>query len=649
MTTWIVTSSILIIAVLVLRAFTRKKISRRMQYAMWGLVLIRLLMPFSILNSHVSIMNFMPENTAAKLQGFMPPVQTQTVDETILVQQKETKQAEIANDNSKGVTKSSNESKFVTIHKNKMTIPQILQLIWIIGGVLLGIWFISANTLFFIRIRKERIRYEKSYVKLPVYLSERVVSPCLFGVIHPSIYLTYRAVEEGVCTEHVITHELCHYRHGDQIWSLMRGICLAIWWWNPLVWLAAVISKKDAEMACDEAAIQSLGETERLGYGRTLVDMIAVKKKKNMLYTATTMTSGKKEIKERLDMIIKNPKVVRPAVVGVAFVILVISICTFTGALSTKESQASIANVNSDNQIPLSESDLKDASQSKETAAMPTGIEQSETIELQALYTKDLYEGGKLFEDIDESFAKSFPDKVAAMKIPDARKGERATSILETEHWDKGLVFLNSLPEKNIYLYGYNDMEHLGEGLILDIGKEQHIYSFPYRYTTTTSIGPSISASNDGSKIYVFCATGTGTGRSISELYIFQVNNNEVESYYVDINKLVDLLTNKLGMTYDTESKTMTIYSEGKQIATDTLIGHDGIPKEFYCGDFIGYKWNKDVVEVICDPTINLQNQVGIPSYLKNVSFEADINFKYDSNGKIIGFDIGELAAVKKD
>lgn len=666
MITWIVSSSILIIAVLILRSIVRKKISRRMQYAMWGLVLIRLLMPFSILDSHISIMNIIPENAASEFEDFVLPIQTQEPTETVLVQQKETKQVEIADCNS--MTKFSDESNIVTKHKDKMLITDILHFVWLIGGTLLGLWFVSANTVFFIRIRKNRIYYEKTSVKLPVYLSKNVVSPCLFGVIHPSIYLTNKAVKEGVSTEHVIAHELCHYHHGDHIWSFMRGICLTFWWWNPLVWIAAIISKKDAEMACDEAVIQKLGETERLSYGRTLLGMIAVQKKKNILNiatTITTMTSDKQDIKERLNMIIKHPKVVRPVVIGVIVVILIISVSTFTGAFNTKETQAITTNTNNENQISLSEFNQKDASQFEETIAVrteaiptettpteetsteetPTELVQSETIELKALYMKDYFEGGRMFLD-EEEFVASFQDNVAALTIPDARKGAKATNILEKDDWNEELIYLNSLPEMNIYLYGYNDTEHFGEGLILDIGEQQHIYSFPYPYMTTSCIPPSISASNDGSKLYVSCSTGTGTGMATSELYVFQINNNEVEPYYVDINELTELLINKLDMIYNTTSKNMTIYMEGKQIATDTLIGNEGIPERFYIGDFIYYVMDGDTIRVICKPTIYLQDQVGIPSYLESVSFEADINFNVNSNGKIIGFGIGELVVI---
>lgn len=273
-----------------------------------------------------------------------------------------------------------------------------------------------------------------------------------------------------------------------------------------------------------------------------------------------------------------------------------------------------------------------------------TETKQTEAIELRAMQIAEFSDGGKIFVDIPEKDIKKFQDKVATVTIPDARKGERAANI-QDEDWYKGLVFLNSIPEKNIYLYGYNDEELFGFGLILDIGTEQHTYTFPIPYMSSHAIAPAISTSEDGSKIFVSCLTGTGTGTSVSQLYVFQVND-EAEVFYVDINRLVELLNNKISMTYDSTNNIMTVYSEGKQIATDSLIGTGGIPEGFYCGKFIHYEFGNDSVKVICKPVINLRERAPTDSYLEKVSLEADIIFEYDGNGKIIGFNIGEITAV---
>jgi len=273
-----------------------------------------------------------------------------------------------------------------------------------------------------------------------------------------------------------------------------------------------------------------------------------------------------------------------------------------------------------------------------------TESKQTEITNVRGMNTAELYEGGKLYIDVSDN--KTFQEKVTSLTIPDARKGERATDIHEREDWYKRLIFLNSIPDKNIYLYGFNDEELNGFGLILDIGNTQHIYTYPIPYMSTTALAPSIGLSKDGRKLFVSCHTGNGTGMSLSQLYVFQIKDKAKE-FYVDINRLVELLNNKLIMTYDFKNNIMTIYSEGKQIATDHLIMSDVIPDGFYCGKFIAYKFNDNGINVICDPILNTKGQ-SVDNQLANISLESDIKFQYDKNGKIIGFDIGEITAVKK-
>ena len=82
----------------------------------------------------------------------------------------------------------------------------------------------------------------------------------------------------------ILQHEICHYQHKDHIWSVMRSLCVAVWWWNPLVWAAAAESKRDCEMACDEGTLETIGWENKFLYAKTLVD--AVSDKKNFGMTA---------------------------------------------------------------------------------------------------------------------------------------------------------------------------------------------------------------------------------------------------------------------------------------------------------------------------------------------------------------------------
>ncbi len=117
------------------------------------------------------------------------------------------------------------------------------------------------------------------------------------------------------------------------MWSALRCLTLAVYWFHPLVWLAAVLSRVDGEQACDEAAIRALGEEQRLSYGKTLIDMIAVRTAPSgLLCAATTMVSGKRSLKKRLERIVRRQQPLVWALVVMLLLAAALVGCTFTGA-----------------------------------------------------------------------------------------------------------------------------------------------------------------------------------------------------------------------------------------------------------------------------------------------------------------------------
>ena len=109
------------------------------------------------------------------------------------------------------------------------------------------------------------------------------------------------------------------------------GLCLALHWYNPLVWLAAVLSRRDGELACDEATVKRLGEEERAAYGRTLL-AVTCRGRGDPLLTATSMTGSGSGIKERIRLLAKRPKTAGYTLAAVVLIAAAAVGCTFTGA-----------------------------------------------------------------------------------------------------------------------------------------------------------------------------------------------------------------------------------------------------------------------------------------------------------------------------
>ena len=113
---------------------------------------------------------------------------------------------------------------------------------------------------------------------------------------------------------------------------MLRAAALALHWYNPLVWLAAVLSRRDGELACDEGALQGADDRERAAYGRTLIRLVTARPSAGeLLCCATTMTAGTSSLKERIAMIARKPRTLAAVLAAVALLAGLAVGCTFTG------------------------------------------------------------------------------------------------------------------------------------------------------------------------------------------------------------------------------------------------------------------------------------------------------------------------------
>ncbi len=353
----LLTSSALILALLVLRQVFRKRISRRVQYALWGLVLVRLLVPANLPAADFSVLSvseparIQMEERLEEEPVYVLPVSTQEIARSSarpnVILPMEGRYSE--------VTQAEGQPAVLT--KYAFTLEEALGLVWAAGMGCMGLWLAVSNLRFWHMLRKKRIPMELPECRYPVYLVEEgLVSPCLFGLFRPAVYLTPAAMESGEGLRHVLAHEETHGRHGDPLWSLLRSVCLAVYWFDPLVWWAAAAAREDCELACDESALRRLGEAERIPYGQTLLRLIPLQRSAgHVMLTATTMTSDKKRMKERIMRISENLKMKTAALCAALAVTAAVCAVTFTGcSTQAAAGTASPENLNapSDRQSP---------------------------------------------------------------------------------------------------------------------------------------------------------------------------------------------------------------------------------------------------------------------------------------------------------
>ena len=252
----VLTVSALIAVVLLVRAMFKSRVPKRMLYALWLVVLLKLCLPGTLFSLPV----LPAEDAAAPAQSAEQPVQTAPV-----IQQPVQSATQPQTPAQQPVSPAQETAKPAA---KLLTTMQIFQIVWFSGSALLGLWLFGAWLVFTIRLRRER-RFLGKRGGTRIYASGAVKSPCLAGLI-PAVYLT-KDVLQADEAELILRHELTHLRHLDFLWSFCRTAAVIVYWWNPFIWLAAICSKRDAELACDEAVAAKLPEKERLAYARAIL------------------------------------------------------------------------------------------------------------------------------------------------------------------------------------------------------------------------------------------------------------------------------------------------------------------------------------------------------------------------------------------
>ena len=333
----LLTSSVLILALLALRQLFRRTVSRRMQYALWLLVLVRLLVPVNVGTlAHNVLSAAEPVQAVVEERLDTPVLYVQDGTErrpAQLLPGKESQGEPQSPPSDAAQSAPADEYYTVTPTYRTVTLSEALTYVWYAGMAGVGAWFLFTNLRFARALRKARTPYRVEGCRYPVYLVSALPSPCLFGVLRPAVYLNEKALQSPDALRFVLAHEQTHARHLDPLWSLLRGVCLTVYWFDPLVWLAAVLSREDCELACDEGTLRALGADERAAYGKTLLALVPVcDKPQNPLLGATTMTSGKRSLKERITRIAENRQAKAAAVFAVVALAALVCAVSFTGS-----------------------------------------------------------------------------------------------------------------------------------------------------------------------------------------------------------------------------------------------------------------------------------------------------------------------------
>ena len=389
----ILSVSALIVVVLLVRAIFKNRVPKRMIYCLWLVVLLKLCLPGTL----VSLPVLPAEDAAVPAQSAERPVQTAPVIQRPA--QTVTKPQTPAQQPVSPVQETAKPAA------KPLATAQILQIAWFSGSALLGLWLFGAWAVFTIRLHRDR-RFLGKRGGTCIYVSGAVKSPCLAGLI-PAVYLTEDVLQADEA-ELILRHELTHLRHLDFLWSLCRTAAVTVYWWNPFIWLAAICSKRDAELACDEAVAAKLPESKRLAYARAILAQAPRK-------TAALSLAGP-PVKERILFLTKKQRTSVLCVILALLLVVSATGCSFAELTQQKAGEITMPDHAADSSA--------NATPQEADSALPV----MDTVELIGFVADSQTPWIELYESTDskEPLAKVPYDLIAALPGCD-RKSEAFT------------------------------------------------------------------------------------------------------------------------------------------------------------------------------------------------------------------------------
>ncbi len=354
---WTLSACVLILAVLLIRALFGRKLRPGFRYALWALVLVRLLIPGSLWTSPVSVGSAASGTRLARDLTVLEDVESLALapDGSLTGTLRESgpfpaRPAPSGDAPDRGTAPGvpaadSGEKQRVTIAENvtprdftrmsrTLTARRAARIVWIAGSAAVLAVFIVTNVSLYTRLGRRRRRLEAD-CPVRVYEVEGLESSCLFL---NAIYVNSETAADGQKLRHVLAHELSHRRHGDGLWALLRCAALTVHWFDPLVWIAASASRQDSELFADAGALRRLGDGERESYGSTLISLsVHVPRAVSPLCAATAMSGGKKALRARVELIARSPRATLAVLLAAALIAGIAVGCTFAGTVSEGE------------------------------------------------------------------------------------------------------------------------------------------------------------------------------------------------------------------------------------------------------------------------------------------------------------------------
>ena len=302
---------ILILAIIVIRALAINVLSKKTFNALWGISVVRLMIPFSIPSafSVYSLIGSHAPGNGLQAIRVLP------------------------------IGASGQEASMPGSITNAANAVSTWTIVWAAGVLVCAVFFSLAYwkcwkefqtslpvgndfTENWLSVHQQRRR-------ISIRQSGRFSAPLTYGVLHPVILMPISTKWENTDSlAYVLAHEYVHIRRFDSIRKLVLIVVLCVHWFNPLVWVMYILANRDIELSCDEAVVRFFGENTKAAYARALISMEETRSG----LTPLCNNFSKNAIEERITAIMKIKKTTVFSLILAGFIVAGIATAFATSA-----------------------------------------------------------------------------------------------------------------------------------------------------------------------------------------------------------------------------------------------------------------------------------------------------------------------------
>ena len=247
--------SILVLILVLIKPLLKNRVKPVIRYALWLLVVIRMVFPVAF--PSVPLMAINPSDGNSEIAGELNQLPPDTPFDSATEYENGTTAADIL------------EGQKETLLTNGHALS--LRGFWIIGSVIMFLFFVSTRIIFYLKLRNYKTRYDCDS-KIPVYIMDNRHDCFMFGFFSKKIYIGQDLIDKGLA-DFVIAHYSSHSKQLDNIWLLVRILLLTVYWFHPAVWIAASHAVKDGEYSCNMLTVKTIGEDKYPEYKEFVIGL----------------------------------------------------------------------------------------------------------------------------------------------------------------------------------------------------------------------------------------------------------------------------------------------------------------------------------------------------------------------------------------